>query len=246
MTPEEWFVYALPVGLVVGYVVFLVRFPGAPAVIHVCMWTVFVAMLYLYDVRSVIEGKNEKPAQSRKAFIDKILKNIRIRFHNDHPAHFPDNIHDKPHRFVYLPKYADLCDVFRRLAFTRSFDRPGYFKTLMLMERFLKVHYKIMTQTDVEGPECMQQFGVLKDIRAALLNTMHGLLFNLPKYFRRPMHEDKEPVDKFIEKHIKYVQAFTYKKMRILSRKCDKRKQYELRFKPPWGKGHFEHDRELF
>lgn len=237
---HELVYWGLPLLLILSYVFFLLRHASAMW-FHVIIWSIFMYLVYAYDLKGKWDGKDAKPAESRNTFVKNILGNVDFQTETNKCALYPTYRKGHPFRFVFLPKYTDLLDVFMQLEPVRRFDLPSYNQALVLTERFLKTHYVIMTSVDPEL--CEHYFSILKDMRSELLNTMHTMILNMPTYFKRPVHLEKQPFDVFIRQRIRYVQAFTYKKMRIISRKCNHHYTYNLLYKPPYGVRHYEDNR---
>jgi type IV secretory pathway VirB4 component len=74
-------------------------------------------------------------------------------------------------------------------------------------------------------------FPILKDVRNEILNTMKTIYFNVPKKTRIL---DIEDIDSFVDERISLMQAKTYKYMKVLFHKYQKKHVF---YQAP-----FEHD----
>ena len=126
-------------------------------------------------------------------------------------------VHKLPGNLTYVRKTKDLRDILFDLRFLEKYDLALYEKLLALVEHFLRLHYKVMVgKYDFE-----QYYPMLKDIRNEILNTMKTVVFNTPSL--QSTHIDVPDLESFIDEKVALMQATTYKYMRSVFHKYNKK-----------------------
>jgi hypothetical protein len=240
---NRYFGFILPALFVLAYIVYLFRFGSQTENVlpHFLMFGIVIATLYLGNASEVIRGKEQIVNASRKEFIDNLLKGVDYEVATDTIGIYPDIVNFTKTKFRFLPKYPELVDIFQEIKFASTFDKPAYLNAVCLTEEFLKLYFQIIMHDDLDY--CKMQFQRLKDIRTELLNVMHTLAIGVPSHVKRPILKRKQPLDNFIVKKIRSVQAITYKHMKIVSTKCNTRNEIDLRGKPPLARNHYKDNR---
>ena len=237
--------FLLPVSLIVAYLYYIFVSSkgtsyGQTSVVHIVMFCLFVYGYYLYNVQEKVDGNLAK--MSDDAFVEKITKDVKYHIETDQVSMYPDSMSYRQIRFDYIPKHPDIVTLLKDIYFTKHFDKAAYTQVKILSERFLALYYDMLLQSE---PECALSFPKLKAMRKELLNTFHNLIINVPIQFKRVFRK-KVPTDKYLHIRLRKLQAITYSKLQIISNKCDTRKEYDLRFKPPWGSNEFENQHTVF
>ena len=239
---DRYFNFILPALFVIGYIVYLFRFGSQETVFpHILMFVVVIVSLYLGNVTDVIRGKEQIVNSSRQQFIDNLLKGVEYSVETDTVGIYPDSVNFTKTKFRFLPKYPEIVDIFIDIQFASTFDKPAYLNAICLAEQFLKLYFQIIMHDDLEY--CKMQFQILKDIRTELLNVMHTLAIGVPSRVKRPILKRKQPLDDFIVKKIRMMQAITYRHLKIVSTKCNKQNEFDLRGRPPIPRNHYKDTR---
>jgi hypothetical protein len=231
---KELFPFGLPALVVVLYMFNLYMFRGqnSSVVVHVVIFVVVVYLLYAFDISGVIEGKSKETLLARQQFVNSSLSNITYGTEDQLVGIYNDNSASGPATFKYLKRHADLVDVLRDLRFVRHFDDGSYRQASVLLERFLRLYYKLLVS---DNPKyCGLMLSTLHLLRQELLNTFNTMIMGIPTHFKRPMHMDKVPTDKYILSKQRYIQGVTGKKLRIISKISDNPKSYDKHARPPW------------
>jgi len=239
------FPYVLPVSLILAYLYYIFvsskgTSRGQTAIVHIVMFSLFMYGYYLYNVQEKVDGNLAK--MSDDAFVEKITKDVKYHIETDQVNMYPDSMPRKEMRFDYIPKHPDIVTLLKDTYFTKHFDKAAYTQVQILIERFLVLYYDMLMQSE---QECALSFPKLKAIRKELLNTFHNLIINVPIQFKR-IFRKKVPTDKYLQIRLRKLQAITYSKLQIISNKCDTHKEYNLRFKPPWGSNEFDNQHTVF
>jgi len=249
--------YALPALVVISYIYFVTR-PAVNTIsgrigrgfIHFLVFVVIVWFLYAYDVsRRMDEADTENTEVVPDTFIPDMIERVKGRhWHTDHPDLYADSMGYKAFAFVFLPKHPEIMAVFKDFDFARRYDEGSYAQCVVLMERFLQRYYKLIVTDDEDWVVIGQMYSMLKDIRRELLNTMHSLSINVPIHFKRPILKNKQPTSLYMRKCLRKLQAFTYDKMLVASKKVnlDGRNLYDRRHKPPYTPNEFADEHNVY
>ena len=226
----------LPALFVVCYAMFVARGgtgdTTTDGAIHVAMFAGVGFAIYLYMDK--IEGTSEKTDAGRKRFFDTLKKDVRWIAETDQVAFYPPSLAaGEPLKFVFMDKHPELVDMFKDLAFIQDWDPSGYREILVLTERFLQIYWRVLKNED--KTEMEMSVPILRDIKREILNVFHAFVYQVPLYFKQPKYKHLNPTDAFLAKHQKFLKAFLYKKLRILSRQWHgEHMPYSLRPNPPW------------
>lgn len=248
--------YVLPALFVVAYLVYLMQpaptnaaSASARVLIHGIVFFVVMWFLYVYDVgRRLEEADAESKVMPDTFMQDATVSAQGVQWHTNKVDLYSSSMSAKPFVFVFLPKHPDLVDVFKGLEFTKRYDESSYMQSMVLLERFLQRYYKLIVLDDNELVVIGHMHTMLKDIRTDLLNTMHNLIINVPTLFKRPVLKNKQPTGEYIGDCLRKVQAFTYEKLMLASKKAnaDGRNLYELRHKPPYSPNEFRDEHDVY
>lgn len=157
--------------------------------------------------------KTVKKQKSTLSFVDNIEKELN----DDHEISLGNcfYVHKNPRNLKYLKKHQNLTQIVYDIKFVQIYDRALYNKIVALIEYFLKIHYKVV----LEKYDFSLYYGMLKDIRIELLNSMKSIHYNIPNISTITTIPN---LDEFVELRIRMVQAITYKMLKLLAHKYNK------------------------
>jgi hypothetical protein len=121
-------------------------------------------------------------------------------------------IHKAPRALKFVKRSRELKHLLYELRHYVLYDQEAYLKFVCLLEYFLKFHFLVISGKY----DYTLYYPVIKDIRNNMINHLFSMYFNFPKYSTVKGVDD---MDEYLYKRIKYVQAFTYRYMKILNNK---------------------------
>ncbi len=135
-------------------------------------------------------------------------------------------INKSPKYFLFIRNNPYILNIIFDLKFLEKFNKDVYYKTIILLEYFLKYYYKtIIGEYNYEIV-----IDMLIAIRKNILNLLVEQTYSIPINLNLPDTKyDINNTDIYINKIIKKIQAYTYKKIKNLGNKnLDKAKLYNL------------------
>lgn len=162
------------------------------------------------ELSSFIDGK-EKELGNDSEIYD--AKNFRI--------------HKTPRNLKYLKTSPELLKFVYNLRFINLYDKALYDKLLSYIEYFMKIHYNMM----IGYYDFQTYFPIIKDLRFELLNLMKTTTFNLPKQSTILPVED---LDKYMDEKTAFIQALTYRYLKIVHHKYGGEKTNTLSYESPY------------
>jgi hypothetical protein len=132
---------------------------------------VIAAFIYMQTQKS---EKTKKATQDSEALFVLIEADMK-----DHAFIFPKiySLHKPPKKLQYLRKDSKIANIIYDLRKLRVYDNVSYVSMVVLIEYFLKLHFNIILGK--YNADIYDQ--MIVDVRTEILNTMHAMLFNLPK-----------------------------------------------------------------
>lgn len=249
--------YALPALFVVAYLVYLMQpaptnasSASARVLVHGIVFFVVMWFLYVYDVGRRFEEADAESKVMPDTFMQDATASVQgVHWHTNKVDVYADSMGTgKPFAFVFLPKHPEMVAVFKGLEFAKRYDESSYMQSMVLLERFLQRYYKLIVLDDDDSTVVGHIHTMLKDIRTDLLNTMHNLIINVPTLFKRPVLKNKQPTGEYIGDCLRKVQAFTYGKLMLASKKAnaDGVNLYDRRHKPPYSPNEFRDEHDVY
>ena len=157
------------------------------------------------------------------------MKNKEKELSNDFEIADPKNfrIHKTPKNLKYLRTSPHLLKTMYDLKFINMYDKALYNKLLSYMEYFMKIHYNMM----VGYYDYQTYFPIIKDLRFEILNMLKVTTFNLPKQSTVLPIDD---LDKYMDEKLAFIQARTYKYIKILHHKYGNSKRSTSSYESPY------------
>lgn len=257
MNIHAWLPYMLPILIAVAYIRYLaIPYPtsvpakASRAFVHFIVFIVVIWLIYSYNVgRAIDEVDEENATVLPDTFLPKLVENINgNHWHTDHPDLYSDSMSYKPFEFLFLQKHAEVIALFKEMEFAQRYDNAAYMQSAVLMERFLQRYYKIVILDNEDTLVIEHMLSMLKDIRKEMMNSLHSLMINVPVYFKRPVLKHKQPTSRYLKGCIRKIQAFTYDKMLLASKKAnnDGRNTYDRRHGPPYSLNEFRDEHDVY
>lgn len=185
----------------------------------VLVFFVLVGVFYHDHTWKII--KREKDNISRFNDNEKRLLTGEVLVENVYP------IHNTPKHIKYIYKHIDLMKALNNLSFIKKYERAGYERIIILLERFYKLYHDVMTGKG----SCALDVSQMRDIRMDVLRTISAFYMNVPQF----SSHIKGNLYEAIERNLKTVQAITFKAMKITANKCRKVLKVDLGLhKPPY------------
>lgn len=182
-------------------------------IVMIFIITGFALMLELPDKINNTDMKNLqnlKEEHFNETIVDRVNPIPECRNHEYHVSTSGlYNVYKKPSKFVFLPQNDFFRDILYDLRFIRRYDEGDYIKLTILIENFLKTYYNIIT--DNYDRSYLSQ---VEEVRREILNVMYNFIVDAPMF-----DNNKKRLDILIKDAIYKVQAFTYKKLKNLSKK---------------------------
>ena len=199
-------------------------------------------LLYIFNEHPYFSRNiHNSKSDMKLVIVNKILKDIR----ETNKDLVIDNIYTlnkPPKSFMFIEKNPFIIQVIYDLRFLERFNKAEYYKLIILLEYFLKNYYK----TIVEEYDYNTVFPTLLTIRKNILNTINDQVFSIPTSLNLPNIEFDIPnTDVFLNNIVKKVQAYTYKKIKILSTK-NKNHKRPVSYKSPIESNTFQDMYQLF
>jgi hypothetical protein len=136
------------------------------------------------------------------------------------------SVHNKPKEFLYIIKHNEILELINQLSFIKRFDNATFEIIIILIENFLKNYYKCLDDTYDDK----LYFDILKDMRHELLDKLYGLFVYIPEWSKI----SETNIHELFHKIIRKLQSFTYKRLKIISRKCKLDCNVDLEYEPPY------------
>ena len=204
--------------LFVFYNLFIKKDPKA-------IFFIFILFLIFYVLRRQYQTEKEKDETDLTNFIKKKEKELSNDFEIPDPKNF--RIHKTPKSLKYLRTSPDLLKVVYDLKFINLYDKALYNKFLSYMEYFMKIHYNMM----IGYYDFETYFQIIKDVRFEILNMIKSTTFNLPKQSTVLPIDD---LDNYMDEKLAFIQARTYKYIKILHHKYSSKKTSTMRYESPY------------
>lgn len=158
---------------------------------------------------------NTTESKLKTDVVNKILNNIKdytidITYDDIYP------INKVPKRFMFVKKNIYLTQIIFDLKFLERYNKDGFYKIIVLLEYFLKYYYKTIT----DEYDYKTVIPMLLAIRSKILNLLTEQAFSVPIEMNLPLlRYDIPNTDEYINLIKRKIQAYTYKKIEILSNK---------------------------
>lgn len=194
---------------------------------------VFAAVLFiLYDTK--VKGGLVKENATKIAFKTNQdeMKEIELVLPNVY------GVHNKPKQFIYVHQHNDILEIINSMAFIKRFDNASFEIIVILIENFLKIYYKCLDDTYDDK----LYFDTLKDIRHELLDKLYSLFVYIPEWSK----VSQQNVHQLFHQIIRTLQGFTYKRLKIVSRKCKTDCNIDLVYEPPYPRNTFKSPFTIF
>jgi hypothetical protein len=243
--------YTLPIIITIAYVRYLTYVPQSNSgFIHFIVFIIVIWLIYSYNVaRSIDEADPDNATIVPDTFLSDLEAQIgNHQWHSDHTDLYADSMGNKPFKFLFLQKHVEVIKILKDIEFAQRYDKASYMQSAVLIERFLRRYYKIINIDDEDTLIIEHMLTMLKDIRKELMNSLHTLLISVPVYFKRPVLKNKQPTSRYLRDSIRKIQAFTYDKLLLASKKAnnDGRNTYNRRHSPPYSLNEFKNVHDVY
>ncbi len=189
------------------------------------LFFIFTLFLILYMLRKQYQTEKQKNATALSQFINSKEKELSNDFEIADPKNF--RIHKTPKSLKYLRTSPDLLKTVYDLKFINLYDKALYNKFLSYMEYFMKIHYNMM----IGYYDFQTYFPIIKDLRFEILNLMKSTILNLPKQSTVLPIDD---LDNYMDEKLAFIQARTYKYIKILYHKYGSKKTSTTSYESPY------------
>lgn len=188
-------------------------------------FSAFFIIVFLCIVGFIMQHR-QQAEKAKSNNISSLIGDIQNRLKEEYEV--PENkifqIHKTPNSLKFISKNVELQKVVYDLRFMKIYDIALYEKFVSYLEYFLKIHYKIM----IGKYEFDLYISTLRDVRNEILNTMKTMYFNIPNVSTILYISN---IDQFVEKRIETVQAITFKYMKVIHHKYQRR---HVLYEPPF------------
>lgn len=226
---QRLYPYMLPIVLISAYIFHILHYRTSMAnPVHPFMFVVIMYMVYVYHVD---DGTQAVSKNAAKSFMDKYTQDRTLHLETDQYDVYNDSLMKHPTKFLYMPKYPELQELYYEMRFIRPYDEHSFLQAILLTERFLKVYFKaLLLERD---DQCKLLYNTLKSIKRQVLDAFQTMTFNTPLYFKRSYLADKTPTNAYINARRDTLHAFFNDKLLVLSLKCNKNNEYHMRATVP-------------
>ena len=204
--------YSLLILIILGFIYNVIVHKNN--VLLVIMFFIIVYLFNLYNIKEKLENRTFKTDKELKEelIIDLVNKDIS---HHKNDKFFMDNpklykIYKKPTDFYFLKNNKFMEEIIYDLRFIEKYDRGDFFKMMILMDAFLKIYYYI-----IDDRYDYYYIDILVDVRLELLNVINNFMVDAPMFSKNK----KVRLDKHINDNLLKVQAYTFKKLKNISKK---------------------------
>lgn len=167
-------------------------------------------------VVAVILYTRQRKQSAKDSNIDVYIDDIEKRTHGTVLNY--DNIyqiHKAPDSLKFIKRSKEMKQLIYDLRHYMLYDEESFIKFVCLVEYFHKYHFLIVSNKY----EYALYYPVMKDIRRNMINHLYSMYYNFPKYSTVTGIDD---MDEYLYQKINYVQAYTFRYMRILNNKFAK------------------------
>jgi hypothetical protein len=185
-------------------------------------------IVILLGIFYMLRVQNQKDKRKNTKELSNFINGKEEELSNDSEIQDPKNfrIHKTPRSLKYLKTSPELLRFVYNLRFINLYDKALYDKILSYIEYFMKIHYNMM----IGYYDFQTYFPIIKDLRAELLNLLKTAILNLPKQSTILPIDD---LDKYMDKKTAFIQALTYKYIKIVYHKYGGSKTNTLNYESP-------------
>jgi hypothetical protein len=204
----------------------------------------FIIIIYFINTYSNIFNQFSKDQDILKINkVNKILNNIK-KISTVKDNFLIDDVYPinkTPKTFLFIKNNLFIMDIIFELKFLESFNKEQYYRIIILLEYFLKYYYKTITG-EYEYDKVIE---MLMAIRRNILNSLVEQTYSIPINLNLPDTKyDINDTDIYINKIVKKLQAYTYRKIKILGNK--NKNQNHILYKLPKEYNLFKNKYQLY
>ncbi len=204
--------YTLIIFIIIAFIYNIIVYRNN--VLLIIMFGILLYLFKIYNIKEKIQNPNFKTNREIKEELITDLTNQDISYHKT-DKFFMNNpnlykVFKKPTDFYFFKNNIFMQEVVYDLRFIEKYDKADFLRMTILIDQFLKTYYFIIndrydyTYTDI-----------LIDIRLELLNTINNFMVDAPMFSK----DKKKRLDKLIHNNMLKVQAYTFKKLKNVSKK---------------------------
>ncbi len=226
LIPEIKTQYYLYILILILFVYNIYNFPKYRS-LSIVLSFIFISIILKYE--SLFNLSKNKFTKSKgdlqTSVVTKIFNNIykytdHIIFDNLFP------ISKLPKHFTFIERNPYIYKIIFDLRFLEKFNKDAYYKTIILLEYFLKYYYKTIT----DEYDYNTVIDMLMTIRKNILNIVNEQVYSIPTKLNLPnLDYDITDTDEYLKKIVTKIRGFTYKKIKILANKNKSNKIFKYK-----------------